>query len=79
MEIKKYISIITLNLNKLNALNKRQRLSECIKKKKSKTQIYAAYKELTIDLKTHIVSLESVTESERIEKGIPNIGKKMLE
>ena len=49
------------------------------KKKKSKTQIYAAYKELAIDLKTHTVSLESVIERERIEKGIPNIGKKMLE
>ena len=34
MEIKIYISIITLNWNKLNAPNKRQRLSEFIKKKK---------------------------------------------
>ena len=45
------ISIITLNVNGLNAPIKRQKLAEWIQKK---TYIYAVYKETTSDLKTHI-------------------------
>ena len=51
MAIGKYISIITLNVNGLNALSKRHRLTEWIQ---SKTHTYAVYKKLTSDLKTHI-------------------------
>ena len=40
MAIETYISIITLNVNRLNAPTKRHRLAEWIKKKK-KTHIYA--------------------------------------
>ena len=47
-----YISIITLNVNGLNAPTKRHRLAEWIKK--NKTHIYAVYKKSTSDLKTHI-------------------------
>ena len=45
-----YISVITLNVNGLNAPTKRHRLAE----NKNKTHIYAVYKKLTSDLKTHI-------------------------
>ena len=45
-----YISIITLNVNRLNAPTKRHRLAEWIPKK---THIYAVYKKPTSDLKTH--------------------------
>ena len=51
MAIGTYISIITLNVNGLNAPTKRHRLAEWIKKK---THIYAVYKEITSDLKIHI-------------------------
>ena len=46
-----YISIITLNVNGLNAPTKRHRLAECIK---NKTNIYAVYNKPSSDLKTHI-------------------------
>ena len=52
MEIGKYISIITLNVNGLNAPTKRHRLAEWIQKQDP--YIYAAYKRLTSDLKTDI-------------------------
>ena len=45
-----YVSIITLNVNGLNAPTKRHRLNGY----KSKTHIYAGYKKPTSDLKTHI-------------------------
>jgi len=47
-----YISIITLNVNGLNAPTKRHRVAEWIPKIK-KTHIYAVYKKSTSDLKTH--------------------------
>ena len=46
-----YVSIITLNVNGLNAPTKRHRLAEWIQKKK--TQIYVVYKRPTSDLGTH--------------------------
>ena len=49
--IETYISIITLNVNGLNAPTKRHRLAEWIQKK---THIYAIYKKPPSDLKTHI-------------------------
>ena len=61
MAIGTYISIITLNVNGLNAPTKRHRLANGYK---TKTHIYPACKKPTLDLKTHI-------ESERIEKYIP--------
>ena len=48
-----YISIITLNVNGLNAPNKRHRLAEW-RKHRNKTYIYAVYEKLTADLKKHI-------------------------
>ena len=51
MTIRIYISIITLNVNKLNASNKRYRLAEWIQK--NKTLIYVVYKRPTSDLGTH--------------------------
>ena len=45
-----YMSIITLNVNGLNALTKRHRLAEWIQKQDA---IYAVYKKPTSDLKTH--------------------------
>ena len=60
MAIGTYISIVTLNVNRLNALTKRHRLAEWIQKKKR--HIYAVYKKPTSDLKT---------ESDRMEKYIP--------
>ena len=51
MAIGTYISIITLNVNGLNAPTKRNRLAEWIK---NKTHIYAVYKKPTSNLETHI-------------------------
>lgn len=50
------LSLITLNENGLNSTIERQRLPECIlkKKKKNKTQQNAAYERLTSDLRIHI-------------------------
>lgn len=45
------LSIITWNVNGLSAAIKRHRVAKCIKK--HNTCIYAAYKRLTLDLKTH--------------------------
>ena len=50
MAIGTYISVITLNVNGLNAPTKRRRLAE----NKNKTHIYAVYKKLTSDVKIHI-------------------------
>ena len=47
-----YISVITINVNGLNAPTKRHRLAEWIEK--NKTHIYAVYKKPTTNLKTHI-------------------------
>ena len=51
MRIGTYISIITLNVNGLNAPTKRHRLAEWIQ---YKTHLYAVYKKPTLDLKTHV-------------------------
>ena len=51
MVIETYISIITLNVNGLNAPTKRHRLAEWIE---NKTHIYAVYKRPTSDLGTHM-------------------------
>ena len=51
MAIRTHISIITLNVNGLNAPTKRHRLAEWIQKQ---NHIYAVYKKPTGDLKTHI-------------------------
>ena len=51
MAIGTYISIITLNVNGLNAPIKRHRW---LNPYKNKTHIYAVYKKPTSDLKTHI-------------------------
>ena len=45
-----YISIITLNVNGLNAPTERHRLAEWIQ---NETYIYAVYKRPTLDLGTH--------------------------
>ena len=50
MVIGTYILIITLNVNGLNAPNKRHRL---LNGYKNKTHIYAVYKRPTSDLGTH--------------------------
>ena len=50
MSIGTYISIITLNVNGLNAPTKRHRLAEWIQK----PDPYAVYQNLTSDLKIHI-------------------------
>ena len=49
MAIGSYLSIITLNINGLNAPTKRQRLAEWIQK----TPIYTVYKRPTSNLGTH--------------------------
>ena len=49
MALNSYLSIITLNVNGLNAPIKRHRVSEWIK---NKTHPYAAYKRLMLDSKT---------------------------
>ena len=54
MVIGTYISIITLNVNGLNAPIKRHRLAEWMQ---NKTRIYAVYKKLTSDLKTHTLKV----------------------
>ena len=51
MAIVLFISIITLNVNGLNAPTKRHRL---VDGDKNKTHIYAVYKKPTSDLKIHI-------------------------
>ena len=51
MAIGTYISIITLNVNGLNATTIRHRL---LNGYKNMTHIYAVYKKPTSDLKTHI-------------------------
>ena len=52
MEMRTHISVITLNVNGLNAPIKRHRVAEWIQKQDP--YIYAAYKRLTSDLKTDI-------------------------
>ena len=52
MAIQTQISVITLNVNGLNAPTKRHRLAEWIQKQDP--YIYAVYKKPTLDLKTHI-------------------------
>ena len=51
MSIGTYISIITLNVNGLNAPTKD---TDWLNGYKKKTHIYAIYKKPTTDLKTHI-------------------------
>ena len=51
MAIGTYISIITLNVNGLNAPTKRHRLAEWVQKQ---DLYFDAYKKPTLDLKTHI-------------------------
>ena len=51
MAIGTYMSIITLNVNRLNAPTKRHRLAEWVQKQ---DLIHAVYKKPTSDLKTHI-------------------------
>ena len=51
MAIGMYISIITLNVNGLNAPTKD---THWLNGYKNKTHIYAVYKKCTSDLKTHI-------------------------
>ena len=50
MTLNPYLSIITLTVNGLNAPTKRHRVSEWIKK--NKTQLFAVYKRLILDLRT---------------------------
>ena len=68
MAIETYLSLITLNVNGLNAPTKRHRLAEKIPKNKklnqNKTHIYVVYKKPISDLKI------LQTESERMEKYI---------
>ena len=54
MAIRTYISIITLNVNGLNAPTKRHRLAEWIQKKTYVCLHIWVYKKPTSDLKTHI-------------------------
>ena len=53
MAIGTSISIITLNVNGLNAPTSKHRMIEWMKKK-NKTHMCAVYKKPTSDLKTHI-------------------------
>ena len=53
MAIGTYISIITLNINGLNAPTKRMDTFFWQNGYKNKTHIYAVYKKPTSDLKTH--------------------------
>ena len=50
MALNSYLSIVTLNVNGLNAPVKRHRVSEWIKK--NKTHQYAVYKKIILDPKT---------------------------
>ena len=52
MAIETYVTIITLNINGVNAPNKRYRLAEWIQKQDP--YAYAVYKKHTSDVKTHI-------------------------
>ena len=52
MAIGTYISVITLNVNRLNAPTKRHRLADWIQKQDP--YIYAVYKKPTSDLKSYI-------------------------
>ena len=56
MAIGTYISIITLNVNKLNAPTKRHRLAEWIQKKTYVCLHIWVYKKPTSDQKTHVDS-----------------------
>ena len=47
-----YLSIVTLDIHRLNATIKRHRMSEWIKKKKKEAHLYAAYKRLIFDMMT---------------------------
>ena len=51
MVIGTYISITTVNVNRLNATTKKHRLADDYK---NKSHIYAVYKGPTSDLETHI-------------------------
>ena len=54
MTIGTHISMMTLNVNGLNAPTKRHTLAEWIQNtKKNKTHIYAVYERPTSDLETH--------------------------
>ena len=53
MAIGTYISIITLNVNGLNA-KKKKKDTDWLNGYKNKTNIYAIYKKPTSELKTHI-------------------------
>ena len=48
MTLNPYLSVITLNVNGLNAPIKRRRVSEWI----NKTHLFAVYKRLILDLRT---------------------------
>ena len=50
MTLNPYVSIVTLNVNGLNAPTKRYRVSEWIKK--NKTHLFAVYKRLILDWRT---------------------------
>ena len=58
MVINTHLSIITLNINGLNAPMKRHRVTDWIKKKKQKQKNtslqHAAFKRLTLRQRTHI-------------------------
>ena len=49
--ISTYLTIGTLNVNGVNALIKRHRMTEWIKE--NKTYLYALYKKFSSDMKTH--------------------------
>ena len=53
MALSTFLSIMTLNVNGLHAPIKRHRVADWIEKTRPKTQLYAAYKRLTSELKTH--------------------------
>ena len=52
MVIGTYISIITLNVNRLNAPTKKT--TDWLNGYKNKTHIHSVYKKTTSDIKTHI-------------------------
>ena len=54
MTLNSYLSIITLNVNGINAPSKRHRVLERIKRKnkKTKTHLFAAYRRLVLDLRS---------------------------
>ena len=57
MKISTYLSVITLNVNGLNAPIKRCRVTDWIKK--NRAHLYSAYKRLTSELKTHMQKLKN--------------------